>query len=80
MLGELRKRKPGQKRQQVKGERVIGTHKISKEPVDYGVTKKQFFEVLDRASQEIKKPESDSEKAQTSGFRHSDDCNGKYTR
>jgi len=54
MLGELRKRKPGQKRQQVKGERVIGTHKISNEPVDYGVTKKQFFEILDKASQPTK--------------------------
>jgi len=37
----------------------------SKEPIDYGVTKAEFLSILDKASQPIKKPESDSEKAQT---------------
>lgn len=30
-----------------------------------GITKKKFFEILERAAQPINKPESDSEKAQT---------------
>lgn len=30
-----------------------------------GITKKEFFEILDRAAQPINKPESDSGKAQT---------------
>jgi len=34
--------------------KFIGAHKRSKEPVDYGVTKDQFHEILDRASQPVK--------------------------
>jgi hypothetical protein len=39
--------KPGTKRK-----RIIGPR--GKEPIDYGVTKKQFFEILDKASQPTK--------------------------
>ena len=53
-------KKPGTKR-----ERIIGLHKRSREPVDYGVTKKQFYTVLEKVSQSVKKPESETEKAQT---------------
>ena len=52
-------------RKQQKSRRVIGVHKKPKEPVDYGVTKDQFYEILDKASQPVRKPESDSEKART---------------
>lgn len=45
------------------------THKTyvptSKKPKDYGVTKKQFHNILDKASQPIEKPESDSGKSET---------------
>jgi hypothetical protein len=34
--------------------------KKGKEPIDYGVTKEQFYEILDKASQPIKKPETRS--------------------
>ncbi len=61
----MERQKPGQKRQRVKREPVGGTRKKSKESVDYGVTKKQFFAVLEKVSRPITKPESDSEKAQT---------------
>jgi len=47
--------KPGQKRQRAKGERIVGVHKRAKEPIDYGVTKKQFTDILDKASQLVKK-------------------------
>jgi hypothetical protein len=46
--------RPGQKRQRAKREPIGGTRKKSKEPVDYGVTKKQFYEILDKASQPTK--------------------------
>ena len=40
-----------------------------------GVTKKEFFKVLDRASQPIKREaESDSKKIGTQGFRLCDGC------
>jgi hypothetical protein len=40
--------RPKQKRQRVKRERIIRGHKRSKEPVDYGVTKDQFYEIIDK--------------------------------
>ena len=40
-------------------------HKRRKEPIDYGVTESQFYKVLEKASQPIKKPESDSGTVQT---------------
>jgi len=58
-------RKPRQKRQGIKSEHITKADKRSKEPVDYGITKRQFHEILDKASQPIKKPESDSETTQT---------------
>jgi hypothetical protein len=46
--------KPRQKRQKVKREPIGGIRKKSKEPIDYGVTKRQFYEILDKASQSTK--------------------------
>ena len=40
-------------------------YKGRKEPVDYGVTESQFYRILEKVSQPVKKPESDSEIAQT---------------
>ena len=56
--------KSGGKRQRAKREPVGGIRKRSKDPIDYGITKKQFFTVLEKASQPVKKPESETEKAQ----------------
>jgi hypothetical protein len=50
--------KPGQKRQRTKREPIGGIRKRSKEPIDYGVTKKQFLTVLERASQPTEKAET----------------------
>ena len=60
-----RQKKREQKKPGAKRERIIGVHKRSKEPVDYGVTKDQFFTILKKVSKPIKKSESDSEKVQT---------------
>jgi len=35
----------------------------AKKPVDYGITKRGFHQILDKASQPIEKAESDSESA-----------------
>jgi len=51
--------KPGQKRQRAKREPIGGIRKKSKEPIDYGVTKKQLYEILDKASQSTKKDNSE---------------------
>jgi hypothetical protein len=48
------KRAPGQKRQKTKSDH-IKAHKRSREPVDYGVTKKQFFGILEKVSRLAKK-------------------------
>jgi len=61
----MERQKPGQKKQRAKYEPVGGMLKRSKEPIDYGITKGEFYEVLDKASQPIGKPKSDSEKVQT---------------
>lgn len=39
--------------------------KKSKEPFDFGVSKDEFFDILNEASQPAKKPKSDSGKSQT---------------
>lgn len=36
-----------------------------REPLDYGITEEQFTNILDKASQPIEKPKSDSETTQT---------------
>jgi hypothetical protein len=47
----MNEQKGGQgKRQKAK---FIGVHKRPKEPVDYGVTKDQIYEILDKASQPV---------------------------
>lgn len=48
--------------------------------IDYGVTKDQFFAVLEKVSSPIGKSESDSGKGQTSESHPSDDCNERHTR
>lgn len=63
MLKNDQPQKPGQKRQRAKREPVGGAHKRSKEPIDYGVTKGQFYEILDKASQPLKKSNDNSEGA-----------------
>jgi hypothetical protein len=62
-MSEQKKR--GQKQIGRRHEPIGGIRKKSKEPIDYGVTKKQFFAVLEKVSQPVKKSESDSGKAQT---------------
>ena len=54
----------GKRKKQQKSKFIRG-HKRSKEPIDHGITKDQFYEILDKASQPIEKPKSDSGKVQT---------------
>lgn len=44
----------GKRKNKIHSKRVIGVHKRPKEPIDYGVTKDQFCEILDKASQPTK--------------------------
>ncbi|MGA7677329.1 MAG: hypothetical protein WCA51_03015 [Dehalococcoidia bacterium] len=58
-------RRRGQKKLKTNRQNIVGLPRRSKEPIDYGVTKDQFYEVLDKAAQLVKNPKSDSEKVQT---------------
>lgn len=57
----------GQRKLKINRQNIVGLPRRSKEPIDYGVTKKQFFGILEKVSKPIKKvePESETEKAQT---------------
>ena len=54
------------KQEKKSNKRIVGIHRRNREPVDYGVTEDQFYKVLEKVSQPVKKSESDSEIVQTS--------------